>query len=147
MKRFLPPTHFFTYLIISVILHLILPIKQIISFPYNLLGIILIIAGIILNLWADRIFKDQKTTVKPDEKPTSLIDYGPFKISRNPMYLGMTIILVGAGIILGSISSFSGSLLFLLVMGFYFIPDEERKMKESFGSDFEDYKKKVRRWI
>ena len=147
MKRFLPPTHFFTYLIISVILHLILPIKQIISFPYNLLGIILIIAGIILNLWADRIFKDQKTTVKPDEKPTSLIDYGPFKISRNPMYLGMAIILIGTGIILGSISSFSGSVLFVLAMEFYFIPDEERLMKESFRSDFANYKKKVRRWI
>ena len=143
----MPPTHFFTYLIISVILHLILPIKQIIFFPYNLLGIILIIAGIILNLWADRIFKDQKTTVKPDEKPTLLIDYGPFKISRNPMYLGMAIILIGTGIILGSISSFSGFVLFILAMEFYFIPDEERLMKESFGSDFENYKKKVRRWI
>ena len=74
-----------------------------------------------MNLWADRIFKDQKTTVKPDEKPTSLIDYGPFKISRNPMYLGMAIILIGTGIILGSISSFSGFVLFILAMEFYFI--------------------------
>jgi protein-S-isoprenylcysteine O-methyltransferase Ste14 len=147
MKRILPPTHFLTYLLISVLLHLILPIKQVIFFPYNLLGIILIIAGIILNLWADRIFKDQKTTVKPDEKPTSLIDYGPYKISRNPMYLGMAVILIGAGIILGSISSFSGSVLFILAMEFYFIPDEERLMKEAFGLNFEEYKEKVRRWI
>jgi len=147
MKRFLPPTHFFTYLLISVLLNFILPIKQIIFYPYNLLGIILIFAGSVLNLWADRIFKDQQTTVKPDQKPSSLIDYGPFKISRNPMYLGMAMILIGTGIILGSILSFSGSVFFILAMEFYFIPDEERLMKEAFGSVFENYKTKVRRWI
>lgn len=147
MKKFFPPTHFYAYLIISVLLHYLFPIKQIINKPFNYAGIILIIIGTVLNILADKIFKDQKTTVKPDQKPTSLIDYGPFRISRNPMYLGMTLFLVGTGIFLGSIISFIGAVFFIAAMEIYFIPGEETAMKEAFGKEFGNYKKKVRRWI
>jgi protein-S-isoprenylcysteine O-methyltransferase Ste14 len=147
MKKIYPPTHFYTYLILSGIFHFFLPIKQIIYLPYIYLGIIPIIAGVILNLLADKIFKEQKTTVKPDQKPVVLIDYGPFRFSRNPMYLGMTLMLIGTGILLGSISSFIGAVIFISAMEFYFIPDEERTMLEAFGEEFEKYKRKVRRWI
>lgn len=147
MKKIFPPTHFYTYLIISVLLHYTFPIKQIINSPIYYLGIIFIVAGIILNILSDKIFKDQKTTVKPDQKPTSLIDYGPFRISRNPMYLGMFLFLLGTGIFLGSISSFIGAIFFIAAMELFFIPDEEKNMKEAFGEEFENYKKKVRRWI
>jgi len=147
MKKIFPPTHFYTYLIISVLLHYVFPVKQIINKPFIYAGIIFIIIGIMFNILADKIFKKQKTTVKPDQKPTSLIVHGPFRISRNPMYLGMTLFLIGAGIYLGSITSFIGVILFIAAMEFYFIPDEERMMKEAFGEDFENYKRKVRRWI
>jgi protein-S-isoprenylcysteine O-methyltransferase Ste14 len=147
MKKFFPPTHFYTYLIITVLLHYIFPIKQIINKPLNYIGIIFIIVGIALNIFADKIFKQHKTTVKPDQKPTSLIDYGPFRISRNPMYLGMTLFLIGAGIFLGSIISFIGAACFITAMEYLFIPDEEKMMSEVFGVEFENYKKKVRRWI
>jgi protein-S-isoprenylcysteine O-methyltransferase Ste14 len=147
MKKYFPPTHFYTYLIISVLLHFIFPIKQIINTPFNYAGIVLILIGIILNILADKIFKDQKTTVKPDQKPTSLIDYGPFRISRNPMYLGMTLFLIGTGIFLGSIISFVGAIFFIAAMEILFIPDEEKLMSEAFGEEFENYKNKVRRWI
>lgn len=91
--------------------------------------------------------KKQKTTVKPTEKPTALIDTGAFKISRNPMYLGMALILFGAGFVLGSITSFAGVLLFVAAMEIIFIPQEEKNLQEKFGNKFETYKKKVRRWI
>jgi len=147
MKKIFPPTHFYTYLLIAAVLHFLLPIKQIISSPYNFLGILLMVVGIILNMLADRIFKKLKTTVKPDQKPTALIDYGPFKISRNPMYLGMALFLAGEGILLGSVMSFVGVLLFVVAMENYFIPDEEKAMAVVFGEEYINYKKKVRRWI
>lgn len=147
MKKIFPPTHFYTYLLIAAVLHFILPIKQIIFSPYNFLGIILMVVGIILNMLADRIFKKLKTTVKPDQKPTTLINHGPFKISRNPMYLGMALFLAGEGILLGSVMSFVGVLLFVVAMENYFIPDEEKAMTEAFGEEYSSYKKKVRRWI
>ena len=147
MKKIFPPTHFYTYLFLSIVLHFLLPIKQIIDSPFTYLGWLLIIAGSALNIWADQLFKKYKTTIKPDEKPSKLIDYGPFRYSRNPMYLGMTAILFGMGIFLGSITSFIGCIFFIIAMEVYFIPDEEKSMQETFKTEYENYRAKVRRWI
>jgi len=147
MKKIYPPTHFYTYLIISIAFHFLLPVKQIIFTPYVLLGFLPAIAGALLNIWTDNLFKKLNTTVKPDQKPSVLIDYGPFKISRNPMYLGMALILIGAGIIMGSATAFIGAIFFIVAMETFFIPDEEKIMHEAFDEKFENYKKNVRRWI
>ena len=147
MKKIFPPTHFYIYLVISILLHYALPLKQIINYPFYLIGFLLFILGAGLNVWADQLLKKYKTTVKPNEKPTALIETGAFKISRHPMYLGMALILFGAGFILGSITSFIGVVLFVTVMEIAFIPDEEKNLQEAFGKKFETYKKKVRRWI
>ena len=63
------------------------------------------------------------------------------------MYLGMAFLLIGAGFILGSITSFIGTVVFVISTQIRFIPMEEKSMLEQFGEEFEDYKKKVRRWI
>ncbi|MDH3267594.1 MAG: isoprenylcysteine carboxylmethyltransferase family protein [Ignavibacteria bacterium] len=147
MKKILPPTHFYIYLIIAIILHYTVPLIQIFNYPYYLIGFLFFIIGAVLNIWADQLLKKQKTTVKPNEKPTVLIETGAFKISRNPMYFGMAVILFGAGFILGSIISFIGVVLFVAAMEIAFIPMEEKNLSEQFGEEFEAYKKKVRRWI
>jgi len=147
LKKILPPTHFYIYLIISIILHYTIPLIQIFNYPYYLIGFLFFIIGTVLNIWADQLLKKQKTTIKPNEKPTALIETGAFKISRNPMYLGMAVILFGAGFILGSIISFIGVVLFVAAMEIAFIPMEEKNLSEQFGEEFETYKKKVRRWI
>jgi protein-S-isoprenylcysteine O-methyltransferase Ste14 len=147
MNKILPPTHFFIYLIISILLHYVLPIAQIINSTANWLGFIFFAIGSLLNIWADQIMRKNKTTVKPLEKPSVLIQTGPFKISRNPMYLGIALLLIGAGFILGSVTSFVGVILFVAAMEIVFIPMEEKNLGEQFGKEFEAYKKKVRRWI
>lgn len=132
---------------IAVLIHFVLPIIQLINYPLNWSGLLFILAGGILNIWADRLFKQNNTTVKPDETPTSLIKNGPFRFSRNPMYLGMEFLLIGVGLILGSGTSFVGALLFPLIIELKFIRREEKIMAEIFGDEFETYKKKVARWI
>jgi protein-S-isoprenylcysteine O-methyltransferase Ste14 len=147
MKKIYPPTHFYTYLIISIAFHFLLPVKQIIFAPYVFLGFVPAIAGALLNIWTDNLFKKLNTTVKPDQKPSVLIDCGPFKISRNPMYLGMALLLIGAGILMGSVTAFIGAIFFVAAMEISFIPDEEKIMLEAFDERFKNYKKNVRRWI
>jgi len=147
LKKIHPPTHLLTYIVISIVLHFLYPLHQLIRIPYSLLGIMLIAAGVILNIWADRIFKKQKTTVKPYEKPNALIKSGPYRLSRNPMYLGMVLILFGVSFILGSVMSFIGPIFFIIAMERVFIPEEEKTMKENFGDDYLLYKRKVRKWI
>ena len=147
MKKILPPTHFYIYLVISILLHYAIPIIQVFNYPYYLIGFLFFIIGTGLNIWADILLKKQKTTVKPNEKPTALIETGAFKISRNPMYLGLAVILFGAGFILGSVTSFVGVILFVAAMEIAFIPQEEKMLLEQFGEKYQVYKKKVRRWI
>jgi protein-S-isoprenylcysteine O-methyltransferase Ste14 len=123
------------------------PLKKTITAPSNYSGIIFIIFGIAINLWADAIFKKQNTAVKPDEKPSQLIESGPFRISRHPMYLGMIVILLGIAILMGSLSAFIFPIIFFLIMQLKYIPQEEKIMENEFGKAYLDYKKKVRKWI
>jgi protein-S-isoprenylcysteine O-methyltransferase Ste14 len=147
MKKILPPTYFFFCLIIAIALHFLLPIKQIINSPYNWLGFLFLIIGGVLNIWADQIFKKSQTTIKPGEKPTTFIKTGPYKFSRNPMYLGVSSLLLGIGFILGSVTSFVGFILFIILIEVIFIPEEEKNLQAQFGEEYEAYKQKVRRWI
>ena len=147
MNKILPPIYFYACIVISVTLHFFFPIDQIIRLPYNWIGFLFFFLGGTLNIWTDQLFKKVNTTVKPFEKPSSLILRGPFKISRNPMYLGMALLLIGLGFVLGSITSFFGFVLFVAVMEIGFIRQEEKILLEVFGTGFEDYKKKVRRWV
>jgi protein-S-isoprenylcysteine O-methyltransferase Ste14 len=132
-------------LVLSILTYFI-PIKVIPS-PYNYFGIIFILFGIILNLWADQLFKKEKTNVKYHKTPNKLIISGPFKISRNPMYLGMLIILLGIAILLGRLTPFIFPILFFVIIETLFIPIEEKNMKKQFGKRYLEYKNKVRRWI
>ncbi len=146
-KKILPPTYFLIFLVISIGLHFILPIKKFITSPYKYFGILLIGAGIWLNMHADSLFKNKHTTVKPFEKSGVLIEKGPFILSRNPMYLGMVIILLGASVLLGSITPFIAPVVFFIILDVVFIPEEEKSLEETFGQNFIEYKKHVRRWL
>jgi len=146
-QRILPPTYFIVLLILLIGTHFVFPIISIVPPPYAYLGAIPVIFGIVMNVWADCLFKKRKTTVKPYEIPTSLITSSPFNISRHPMYCGMAGILFGTAIILGSITAFIFPIAFMALMEINFIPQEEKNMSEKFGTKYADYKKKVRRWI
>lgn len=145
--KIMPPTYFVVLLIMSISLHFFLPVLQFSYFPFNYFGFVFIILGIVLNLWADSVFKKKNTTVKPNELPNVFIADGPFRFSRNPMYLGMFAILLGSGIFLGSLISFITPLVFVILIEVIFIPTEEQGMEKEFGSNYLKYKKKVRRWL
>ena len=143
----MPPTYFMILFVCSIVLHVVIPVKTILHAPYTYLGLFFILFGIILNLWADALFKKRNTPVKPHELPTSLEVSGPFRISRHPMYLGMAAILLGLAILLGSVITFVFPVLFILVMELLFIPLEDRNLEQAFGAEYRAYKKRVRRWI
>jgi protein-S-isoprenylcysteine O-methyltransferase Ste14 len=143
----LPPTYFYSAILVMIVLHFVIPLVQIISFPINLVGIVPIVFGGVLNIRADNLFKKRSTTVKPFEKPSAFLVEGPFVWCRHPMYLGMTSILAGAAIICGSVTSFIGPLAFWLIMRLRFIPAEEKAMLDAFGDDYMRYKGRVHSWI
>ncbi len=143
----LPQTYFALFLVLSLGLHLVFPITKVISPPYTYLGAVLIIFGIVMNIWADALFKRRKTTVKPYETPTSLETSGPFRLSRHPMYLGMAAMLLGEAVVLGTLITFLFPIVFVALMEKTFIRIEEKNLERVFGKEYLSYKSRVRRWI
>jgi len=146
-KPVMPPTYLFIAIVIMVALHFILPAAIIIRTPWHMTGIIPLVTGLILNLVADRDFKKHRTTVKPFEESTALITAGVYRLSRNPMYLGFELILIGVALFLGSLTPFAVVILFPLLMEALFIRAEEQMLAQQFGRSWLAYKEEVRRWI
>lgn len=115
--------------------------------PLDNLGYVIMALGVLIPVWAARIFRKRETNIIPYRDPDKIVTEGPFKVSRNPMYLGMLLVLVGVAIKLGTLESFAFVLLFFAVANWWYIPFEEERMSEIFGDQFDTYKKNVRRWL
>ena len=112
-------------------------------------GYFMIISGLIVILSAIILFKKYHTTISPlnPSNATKLITDGIYKFSRNPMYLGLLLVLLGISIILNLIGGFFLIPLFILYLNLFQIIPEENAMVDLFKDEFLDYKKNVRRWI
>ncbi|MBC8500771.1 MAG: isoprenylcysteine carboxylmethyltransferase family protein [Nanoarchaeota archaeon] len=145
--RVYPPIVAILYLIVSLILNYFFSGTKIIPSPYNYFGSVIIVASLIFMILAFRTFKKKSTTHDPFGKPTALVTSGPFSISRNPMYLGLFLILIGIAFFIGTIPLFLAPLAFLPTINITFIFNEERKLKHIFDQKYTDYKNSVRRWL
>lgn len=130
-----------------VLIRNLIVIKEIILKPFNYIGIVLLLLGIIITIIVRKRFEKIDTEIHTFKKPRKLVTNGLFKFSRNPIYLGFTISLLGIWILLGTILPIIGCLLFIVITNSYYIPYEERNMEHTFGNEYQKYKSKVRRWI
>lgn len=107
-----------------------------------LLGVAIALAGVIS-------FRKASTTVNPlkPETASSLITSGIFQYTRNPMYLGMSVAILGFAILLGSWLSLLGDVAFVLFIERFQIKPEEAALTQCFGEQFAQYKTHVRRWL
>jgi protein-S-isoprenylcysteine O-methyltransferase Ste14 len=145
--RVMPPTLFVGLLLVTIVIAPVLPLRGLDPVPVGLAGSVLIGAGIVLNLWSDRQLKQAQTTVKPDGRPTALVTTGAFRLTRNPMYLGMALILAGAAWLLGSPPALSCAVVFMVAVERWFIRREEANATAAFGSAYTEYTRTVRRWL
>ena len=142
-----PPVYLCLSIAMILLLHFLVPGTRVLPFPWNLLGIIPLVLGIVMNLVADKSFKKNETTVKPLEESTALVTDGVFRFSRHPMYLGFLLILLGIASLMGSLTPFVIVFGFAIFMHIVFMAFEEKKLEETFGEVWLEYKKKVRQWI
>ena len=106
-----------------------------------------IAVGLSLNIYSAGLFRKADTPLVPFHKSTCLVTKGPFRVTRNPMYLGMVLLLVGIATALGSLLPFLVVVVFIVIIQTQFIAGEERFMETLFGESYIDYKKRVRRWL
>ncbi len=125
-------------------------IFQAVEIKYSFyIGILLLILGLAVLIFAVRLFRKDKTTVNPlsPEQATKLVTDGIFKYSRNPMYLGMALILCSIAVFFNLIGGIILVALFCVYITKFQIIPEERAMSNLFSQDFDKYKEATRRWI
>jgi protein-S-isoprenylcysteine O-methyltransferase Ste14 len=145
--RFLPPFWFGTALALIVVLHLFAPVAEIVPRPWRYAGIALAALGFALGAWSTIQFGRAGTTIVPFQESSNLILRGPYRFTRNPIYLGMAMILLGAAVFAGSLSPFLVVPGFVLLIRTVFVSTEEAMLAKTFPGEYAAYCEKVRRWI
>ena len=111
------------------------------------IGLLLLILGFVAGYSGFSAFRKAGTPVRPGDKPTQLVTSGPYRITRNPMYLGLELVLFGAFFLAKSPFFLVPPIVFFLFINFVQIPFEENLMTERFGRSYEEYCRRVRRWL
>ena len=127
----------------------ILPIAELIHSPWNRLGYLAIIVALFTDGTSLLQFLRSHTTMNPirPEKAQKLVTTGMYRITRNPMYVGLLFLLIGWGILLGSFTPFLLLPVFIILITTQQIIPEERILEEKFGLEYRDYKKSTNRWF
>ena len=146
-KKIMPPTYLLIAMLVMIAIHFLFPGKLIIPPIWNLLGIIPVVLGVVINLVADGSFHKVKTAVRPFEESSVLVTDGFYRISRNPMYLGFVLTLIGIAILLRSLTPYLVILIFMVWIQRKLITAEEHMLAEKFGAQWQEYQHTVRRWL
>src|SRR3954468_12901149 len=147
MKQILPPAYLLTTIGLMIALWTLAPGPRIIASPWNWTGVLLVAAGVGLNVAGDRQFQTATTTMHPFGQPRVLVTTGIFAHSPHPMYLGMVLLVIGLAILLGYATPFALTGLLWAGLNWRFIPHEERVMSNAFGQEYQEYRAHTRRWL
>lgn len=145
-RKILPPIWLILLLLLVFMADRWMPLYK---FPVSLeaLSASSTVVGLVIIFWPAASFARAKTGMVPFSDATSLVTGGLYRITRNPMYLGMTLILLGGALKLGTIGALLPVPLFPLVIQNRFIIPEERFLEETFGDEYRAYCQRVRRWL
>ncbi len=137
--------------LIGIIVQLI--VARVVEAPIKLdqmwtyIGIALVVIGFLPIPIISRAFKEQETGIKPDTIPTAFLETGLFRFSRNPIYVGMSLFLIGSALIIGNLYGLLIVILFVFAVQYMWIRKEEVNLEAQFGEAYRAYKERVRRWI
>jgi protein-S-isoprenylcysteine O-methyltransferase Ste14 len=109
-------------------------------------GLALVALALALVVWGALTLRRARTPIEPGHVPTSLVTAGPYRLTRNPLYLGQLLFLAGLGLAVFP-WLLAGALLQGLLLDRIVIPSEERRIADHFGEAFEAYRRRVRRWV
>jgi protein-S-isoprenylcysteine O-methyltransferase Ste14 len=115
--------------------------------PLAPLGLAVVVFGFIPPIWAFTLFRREGTEIDPTSLSNrKLVTTGPYRFTRNPMYLGLVLIALGIALWLGAWPMLLAPVAIFVTSNWIHIPFEEAKMRRQFATEFEDYVRRVRRW-
>lgn len=119
------------------------------DFPWRWAGPVMMVSAFLLDLDSLFIFRKNHTTINPvhPDQASKLVTEGLYRYTRNPMYLGLLIVLTGWAVYLGNVTALLVLPLFALIITRWQILPEERALEQKFGDEYRTYKCAVRRWL
>jgi protein-S-isoprenylcysteine O-methyltransferase Ste14 len=145
--RDIPPLWFLAALLAMFALHAVWPVAVVVPPPWNLAGGALLFAALGLMVLAAVQFRRAGTGIRPFSDVTALVDAGPFRWTRNPMYVGFFSLALGVAVVLGTASPLVVPFALVVVLDRRFVRREEEFLRERLGEAYDAYCRRVRRWI
>ena len=146
--RFPPPFIYGLFFLAGYGLHRLEPVTLFAGQAWlETAGLVLIVLGVVVAITAALTFRSAGTNVNPTKPATTVVAHGPFRFTRNPMYLSMAVIYLGGALMLDSLWPLLLWPVTIWVIRTQIIAREEAYLEWKFGAVYLDYKKKVRRWL
>lgn len=143
----IPPVWLIATLLIMWLWHKMLPIAVYGGTWSTALGALVIVGAMMLAIWSVLQFQQADTPVHPRRKPTTLLTDGIYARSRNPIYLAMLLVALGAALCFGSIGALIPIAGLFWILQDLFIAGEEHFIEKNYGDEWRLYASKTRRWI
>jgi protein-S-isoprenylcysteine O-methyltransferase Ste14 len=148
MLKVPPPVWTLAYILIAYGIARLIGAEAIPGLPVAPLGVILVVGGVALAVSAALLFRREGTEINPTSASNrALVTSGPFRFTRNPMYVSLVIVTLGVAIWVGAWPMFVAPVAVFVTTNWVHIPFEEAKMRRQFGLAFDAYTSQVRRWI
>ena len=145
--RLPPPLIYVAIFGLGLLLQQIAPLAMPLILPVRIAAILLIAAGVLLTAWANLLFRRNHTSMVPVRPTNALVIQGPYRLTRNPMYLGLLCIYIGAALWFGAVWALILTPLVVLAVYLLAIAKEERYLGRKFGDAYRQYRTLVRRWL
>ena len=142
-----PPVWLLLGLIAVFALNETWPLLRFTSLAWQVVGAVVILMGLLLLVAANGLFVRAGTEVIPFRPVSSLVTGGVYRLSRNPMYLGMALVLLGCALTVGALSALAIPPVFAVIVQIRFIHHEERMLQGLFPEEYPAYCARVRRWL
>lgn len=145
--RDIPPLWLLVAMAAMAALHTFVPLATVVPEPWNQLGFVVIASAMVLLAASAWTFRRNGTGIRPFSDATTLVATGPYRFTRNPMYLGLGGVALGMALCLGTASPMVVPPLFWLLLDRRFVRREEAFLRERFGASYDAYCGTVRRWF
>lgn len=145
--RIPPPLLYLGAIALGLALDPLLPLRLLPPVLASWLGGALVLAGVVLDILGVRAFRKARTTVRPDRPASALVTGGPYRFTRNPLYVSLLVIQAGIGIWIGNLWVLLLALPTAAVVKRTAILPEERYLAETFGLAYQEYRDAVPRWL
>ena len=145
--RFPPPLIYVAGFVLGLLLERAFPVLVLPKTPSRVVAVLCIALFAILTVWSIGLFHRARTSFLPIKPTTTLVVYGPYQFTRNPMYFGLVCLYLGLALWFGVFWAVMLLPAVIVLVQHYVIAREEQYLERKFGQEYLKYKAGVRRWI